>query len=363
MATDADIEAWLRLALIEGLGGQTLRRLLLDFSSPQGVLGAPRAALAARLPPPLASTIAAGGADDARLAPVLRWLDDPANRVVTLADADYPGALLQIHDPPPLLYLKGRGALFELPGFAVVGSRNASRQGMENAEAFATVLGEAGLVIISGLALGIDAAAHRGGLASRSSTIAVVGTGLDSVYPKRNHGLAHEIAARGLLVSEFPPGTPPLASNFPRRNRLICGLSRGVLVVEAALSSGSLITARLAGDQGREVFAIPGSIHSPLAKGCHALIKQGAKLVESAQDILEDMGVCAGTPAASPSASAESALQAHPLLAHIGFDPVDVQGLCACSGLDAAAVSAALTLLEIDGKVEALPGGRWQRIR
>lgn len=359
MALDADLEAWLRLTLIEGLGAQTLRRLLLDFSTPQGVLAASRPALAARLAPDLVSAITAGGADDARLETVARWLEDPANRIVTLADAGYPQALLQIHDPPPLLYLKGSAGLLDRPGFAIVGSRNATAQGIANAEAFATVLGDAGFTIVSGLALGIDAAAHRGGLGSASSTIAVVGTGLDSVYPKRNHTLAHDIAAQGLLVSEFALGTPPLAANFPRRNRLICGLSRGVLVVEAALSSGSLITARLAADQGREVFAIPGSIHSPLAKGCHALIKQGAKLVESAQDILEEMGMT-GTPREAAAVSGEAQ---HPLLEHIGFEPVDVQALCTRSGLDAAAVNAALTALEISGAIEALPGGRWQRIR
>lgn len=359
MAVDADLEAWLRLSLIDGLGAQTLRRLLLDFSSPQGVLAASRSALGSRVTPELAVAIAAGGADDARIEAVARWLEDPANRIVTLADADYPPVLLQIHDPPPLLYLKGRSKLLTQPGFAVVGSRNATAQGIANAEAFAGVLGEAGFVIVSGLALGIDAAAHRGGLASAASTIAVVGTGLDSVYPKRNHALAHEIASRGLLVSEFPLGIPPLGANFPRRNRLICGLSRGVLVVEAAPSSGSLITARLAAEQGREVFAIPGSIHSPLAKGCHALIKQGAKLVESAQDILEEMGITATQRRAS---AATGELQ-HPLLEHIGFEPVDVQALCTRSGLDAAAINAALTGLEISGAIEALPGGRWQRIR
>lgn len=359
MAVDADLEAWLRLSLIDGLGAQTLRRLLLDFSSPQGVLAASRSALGARVTPELAATIAAGGAGDTRIEAVARWLEDPANRIVTLADADYPPALLQIHDPPPLLYLKGRSELLTQPGFAVVGSRNATAQGIANAEAFAGVLGEAGFVIVSGLALGIDAAAHRGGLASAASTIAVVGTGLDSVYPKRNHALAHEIASRGLLVSEFPLGTPPLAANFPRRNRLICGLSRGVLVVEAAPSSGSLITARLAAEQGREVFAIPGSIHSPLAKGCHALIKQGAKLVESAKDILEEMGMIA----AHRTPPAESGELQHPLLEHIGFEPVDAQALYARSGFDTASVNAALTELEIRGVIEALPGGRWQRIR
>jgi DNA processing protein len=245
------------------------------------------------------------------------------------------------------------------PGFAIVGSRNATAQGLANAEAFAAALSNAGLTIISGLALGVDAAAHRGGLDGTSSTVAVVGTGLDTVYPARNRDLAHRIAAQGTLISEFPLGTPGLASNFPRRNRLICGLSKGCLVVEAAISSGSLITARLATDQGREVFAIPGSIHSPLAKGCHALIKQGAKLVESAQDVLEELGL--SQPGGRITAAAD-ATDLHPLLAHLGFDPVDGDTLQQRSGLAIAALNTALTDLELAGLVESLPGGRWQRV-
>ncbi len=361
MALDADLEAWLRLSLIDGIGAQTLRKLLLEFSTPAGVLAASQRSLAAVVPARLASAITAGGAAAEQLSAAAAWLDDPANHIITLADPEYPQSLLQIADPPALLYAKGRVGLLRQPGFAIVGSRNATAQGMGNAEAFATTLGDAGLVIISGLALGIDAAAHRGGLASRASTIAVVGTGLDSVYPARNRPLAHDIAAGGLIISEFALGTPPLAGNFPRRNRLICGLARGVLVVEAAVSSGSLITARLAADQGREVFAIPGSIHSPLAKGCHALIKQGAKLVESAQDILEELGAVA--PSAQQDTASAAANGDHVLLAHIGFEPVDVQALCTGSGLAAAEVNAALTSLEIDGRIESLPGGRWQRIR
>jgi DNA processing protein len=217
------------------------------------------------------------------------------------------------------------------------------------------------LTIVSGLALGVDAAAHRGGLAGAASTIAVVGTGLDVVYPARNRELAHRIATQGVLISEFPLGTPAIASNFPRRNRLICGLSRGVLVVEAAVSSGSLITARLAAEQGREVFAIPGSIHSPLAKGCHALIKQGAKLVESAQDVLEELGEPASR--SMPEKGNDDAAEEHPLLQHVGFDPVDTDTLQQRSGLAAAAINIALTDLELTGQIESLPGGRWQRVR
>ena len=230
------------------------------------------------------------------------WLEDPANDIVTLADTRYPRQLLQIPDPPPLLHVKGRVELLSRPALAIVGSRNATAQGMANAEAFARTLSDAGLTIVSGLALGIDAAAHRGGLAGSASSVAVLGTGADIVYPARNRALAHELAAGGALVSEFPLGMKPLAGNFPRRNRLISGLALGCLVVEAAADSGSLITARLAAEQGREVFAIPGSIHSPLAKGCHALIKQGAKLVESARDILEELRMGApSVPAPAPA--------------------------------------------------------------
>lgn len=361
MALDPDLEAWLRLSLIDGLGPQSLRKLLIAHGTPQDILAAGARELAATVPDSLAAAIRGGGAPDDALGAVAQWLSDPANHVITLADAEYPRALLEIADPPPLLYVKGRLELLNRPGFAIVGSRNATAQGLGNAEAFATTLSDAGLTIVSGLALGIDAAAHRGGLAGMASTIAVVGTGLDVVYPARNRELAHRIAAQGLLVSEFALGTPAVASNFPRRNRLICGLSRGVLVVEAAVSSGSLITARLAAEQGREVFAIPGSIHSPLAKGCHALIKQGAKLVESAQDVLEELGE--PTTRLMPETATNDAAEEHPLLRHVGFDPVDADTLQQRSGLTASAINIALTDLELMGQIELLPGGRWQRVR
>lgn len=357
MPLDADLEAWLRLSLLEGLGRQRLRKLLQAFGTPQAVLAAKRSALATLVPDKLATAISDGGAPAEALEKIRLWLDDDSNHIVTLADAEYPRALLETADPPALFYAKGKLALLNNSGFAVVGSRNATAQGMANAEAFAKVLSDAGLTIISGLALGVDAAAHCGGLEGSSSTIAVVGTGLDIVYPSRNRSLAHRIAGEGLLVSEFPLGTPALAGNFPRRNRLICGLARGVLVVEAAISSGSLITARLAVEQGRDVFAIPGSIHSPLAKGCHALIKQGAKLVESAQDVLEELGY-----AVAPRAAAATNPEEHALLAHIGFDPVDTDSLQQRSSLDIATLIAALTDLELAGLIESLPGGRWQRI-
>lgn len=357
MAVDAELEAWLRLSLLPGLGHQSLRKLLLEFGSPEAVLGAGQGSLRSIVNERVASAIRNGGAETSLWEAVGPWLDDPANRIVTLADSGYPQSLLEIADPPPLLYVKGDPDLLTRRGFAIVGSRNATAQGIANAEAFAGTLSNAGLTIISGLALGVDAAAHRGGLAGAASTIAVVGTGLDIVYPARNRDLAHRIAAQGALVSEFPLGMPAIAGNFPRRNRLICGLSVGCLVVEAAVSSGSLITARLAAEQGREVFAIPGSIHSPLAKGCHALIKQGAKLVESAQDILEELRL-----PAPEAGSGEPPANTHPLLAHIGFDPVDIDTLQHRSGLDVGAINTLLTDLELAGLVEALPGGRWQRV-
>ncbi|MGH8640456.1 MAG: DNA-processing protein DprA, partial [Burkholderiales bacterium] len=295
------------------------------------------------------------------LATAASWLEDPANQVLTLADAAYPPQLLQITDPPPLLYVKGRAELLSHPAIAVVGSRNATAQGAANAEAFARTLSDAGLTIVSGLALGVDAAAHRGGLAGRAGSVAVLGTGADIVYPARNRALAHELAARGALVSEFPLGTAALPGNFPRRNRLISGLALGCLVVEAAADSGSLITARLAAEQGREVFAIPGSIHSPLAKGCHALIKQGAKLVESANDILEELRLpVAATAPAGPAAEIGSS--ARVVLDALGHDPCDRDTLGVRCGLGAGELGALLTQLELDGHIAALPGGLVQRV-
>jgi len=286
---DASLKAWLALSLTQGLGGESARRLLKGFGSPEAVFAASIGSLKAIVKAEVAAEIGKGIADDL-LAPALAWLEDGNNRIVTLADSDYPQALLNIPDPPLLLYVKGRLDLLNRSALAIVGSRNATPQGINNAEAFAKSLSDAGLCIISGMAHGIDAAAHRGALQGQGSSIAVVGTGLDKVYPAANRDLAHALAAQGALVSEFPLGTPPLAANFPRRNRIIAGLGLGCLVVEAALKSGSLITARLAAEAGREVFAIPGSIHSPLSRGCHQLIRQGAKLVESAQDVLEELG-------------------------------------------------------------------------
>lgn len=358
MAVSADdARDWIGLSLIPGIGAETFRRLLSAFGAPQEIYATPVAALCQVVSAGIAGQIAAGP-DPVKLAPALAWLEQPSNSLITLADAAYPQTLLEIPDPPPLLYVKGNAALLSQPIIAVVGSRNATPQGLKNAESFSQALSGAGWCVASGLALGVDGAAHRGALRGQGSTIAVVGTGLDIVYPARHRALAHEIVQTGALVSEFPLGEPSKAGNFPRRNRIISGLACGVLVVEANMESGSLITARLAGEQGREVFAIPGSIHSPLSKGCHRLIKQGAKLVDSIQDILEELG---NVPISS-DVSSESIEPVHPLLEQMGFDAVAVDSLIQTSGLTSDQVSAMLLGLELEGKIASLPGGRYQRI-
>jgi DNA processing protein len=361
MPLDPERLAWLKLSLTPGLGGAGLRRLLAAFGDPQRVLAASRGALSQHVPDAIAVAIRECDTAEA-MAAAGAWLDDPLNSIVTLADRHYPPHLLQIPDPPTLLYVKGRAELLARPSLAIVGSRNATAQGVANAEAFAKALSDAGLTIVSGLALGADAAAHRGGLAGASSSVAILGTGADIVYPARNRALAHALAERGALASEFALGTRPLTQNFPRRNRLISGLALGCLVVEAAADSGSLITARLAAEQGREVFAIPGSIHSPLAKGCHLLIKQGAKLVESARDILEELQIPAPAPTAPPPAAATDA-RTHRLLEALGDEVLDRDTLAARCRLHPAELAALLTQLEIDGDVATLPGGLIQRVR
>ncbi len=356
MAMDAGLASWIALNQIPGLGNEGLRRLLNAFGEPDRIFATPVHTLEQAVQPAVAEIIAKGW-DEAALAPTARWLDDPQNNIVTLADADYPQALLNIPAPPFLLYVKGRRTLLNQPSLAIVGSRNATTQGLRNAEAFAQAASAAGLCIVSGMAHGIDAAAHRGGLLGQGSSIGVVGTGLDRIYPAANRELAHQLAQEGALISEFPLGTPPLAANFPRRNRIISGLSLGCLVVEASLQSGSLITARMALEQGREVFAIPGSIHAPQAKGCHHLIKQGAKLVEHAHDILEELGHFSSAPALQAARSED-----HPLLSQLGFDPIDIDSLIQRSGLTIEELSAILLQLELDGLVATLPGGLYQRI-
>lgn len=357
MALDRRLEAWIQLTHLPGLGGQSLRLLLAALGGPEEVLAAGPGTIAKIAGEAVAARFRKGP-DRATVEATLRWAQAPGNHLIALDDERYPGQLLNIPDPPALLFVKGRLELLVRPALAVVGSRNATPQGVANAEAFARALSDGGLTIVSGLALGIDAAAHRGGLAGASSSVAVTGTGLDRIYPGRNRDLALALAQQGALVSEFPLGTPPRAENFPRRNRLLSGLSLGCLVVEAALQSGSLITARLAAEQGREVFAIPGSIHSPLSKGCHALIKQGAKLVETAHDVLEELGLRGvGTPTPADPSTVPS------LLAHMGFDPVDADTLAQRAGRAHHEVVAELTRLELEGRIASLPGGRYQRVR
>jgi len=357
MPLNADAESWLRLTLVPGATDDALRKLLVAHGSPQAVLDASHAALKKTVSASVAAAVADGAPED-YVQTALRWLGEEHNHLVTLADGAYPASLLQLADAPPVLYVKGHSELLNQPGIAIVGSRHATPQGIATARAFALALSDAGLVVISGLALGIDAAAHEGGLDGRSSSVAVVGTGLDIVYPARNRELAHRMADAGALVSEFPLGMPALAANFPRRNRIISGMAQACLVVEAALQSGSLITARLANEQGKDVFAIPGSIHSALSKGCHALIKQGAKLVDTVHDILEELHIATSAPVAAARDS-----EAHPLLSVMGYDPCDVDTLAARSGLPAAEVAVLITRFELDGSIAPLPGGRYQRTR
>jgi len=366
MKHDPGLASWLQLTLTPGLGPSALRSMLRQFGLPQAVLARRPSELSPFASPAALDALHSDAVREA-VARALAWLDAPQRWLTTLADDNYPRALLEIPDPPAVLYRQGRLDLLQQPALAIVGSRNATAQGESNAQGFARSLGDAGLTIVSGLALGIDAAAHRGGLASASSTIAVLGTGIDIVYPRGNVALAEEIGSRGLLLSEFPLGTSAVTHNFPRRNRLISGLSRGCLVIEAALASGSLITARAAAEQGREVFAVPGSIHSPLSKGCHALIKSGAKLVESAEDVLSELSGFrpsgyASTATAAVAGASTASLEGSGLLAHMGHDPVDVDALCSRAGMSPEQVSSELLRLELDGRVTALPGGLYQRL-
>lgn len=371
MPTDASLASWLRLTQIPGVGGETQRKLLKAFGLPEAIFDAGLSALRGVVGAVLAERLLQLDATaQAEIDAALSWAGQPGNHIVTLADSDYPQALLTSDDPPVLLYLKGRVELLNRPGFAIVGSRNATPQGVANAEAFAAALADAGLTIVSGLALGIDAAAHRGALSVQNehsgSTIAVIGTGANRIYPARNNELARAIAERGVILSEFHLDTPALAANFPRRNRLIAGLAQGCLVVEAAARSGSLITARLAAEAGRDVFAIPGSIHAPLAKGCHQLLKQGAKLVESAQDILEELSrqfpVMLRHNETTPAKGAIIDPIAAQLLAVLGHDPCDIDTLAMRAGLTPDALLAMLLQLELAGHVASLPGGRYQRL-
>lgn len=381
-----ELRSWLHLELTSGVGNVTARSLLQHFGLPNSIFEATESELRVCVTERQAESLlqVPQGLDE--LVDLTRhWLQAAPDqrRVLTLGDDDYPLALLDTEDPPLMLYAMGHVqdlasgfARCAQRGVAVVGSRNPTPQGIQNARQFSAALGQAGLTVVSGLALGIDGAAHEGALEGsfkdELATIAVVGTGLDRVYPKAHLDLAHRIAARGVLLSEYPLGTPPLSANFPKRNRIISGLCKGTLVVEAALKSGSLITARMAVEQGKEVFAIPGSIHSTQARGCHALIKQGAKLVESAQDILDELNLMTdarapststnGTGEVSPSAATSLSSLENGLLDALGFEPTSLDVLQNRSGMDTATLQALLMGLELAGFVARLPGSKFQRL-
>jgi DNA processing protein len=365
-----DIGYWLALQRIPGLGPVACRALLKHYSGHPRLLFADAAgaspALAARLPAPLLRALATP--DWAAVERDLAWLERPDRHALALPDPRYPPLLKQIHDAPPVLYVRGRVETLGAPQLAIVGSRSASPGGLDIARDFAAALGRCGLAITSGLAIGIDGAAHRGALEAAAPTIAVAATGPDLVYPARHRALAEEIAAGGALVTEFPPGHPPLPGSFPRRNRIISGLSLGTLVVEAAPGSGSLITARAALEQGREVFAVPGSIHNPRARGCHALIRQGAKLVECTEDILEELaplfqaartlGATAGKP--ETAAAAPDATAAY-VLARIDYAPTTLDTLIERTGLGAEQLHHILLDLELANHITSAPGSAYLR--
>jgi len=365
------IRHWLALAAAPGVGPRTVIQLLEQFGSAAAACSAARGALRELgLSAVAIDTLQAPerGPIDAALA----WAEQDAAAILTLEDQAYPSQLRSLDAPPPVLFLRGDPTLLAEPQIAMVGSRNPTPGGVDTAREFASYLAGLGLVITSGLAIGIDGAAHTGALES-GRTIAVLGTGPDRVYPAAHRDLARRIAERGALLTEFPPGTGPHASHFPRRNRVISGLSLGTLVVEAAPRSGSLITARYAMEQGREVFAIPGSIHNPLARGCHELIRQGAKLVDSADQVLEEVGPQLRRLIAEPTAERDQGIVAAPpgasamltdpdyrqLLDAMGHDPLAPDQIIARSGLPAQAVSSMLLLLELQGHVSSHPGGRY----
>ncbi len=404
-----ELSAWLRLTLTPGVGNGAARKLLAAFGLPKDLFAQSASALTQVVGPSLAASLRTEPSGLAlQLETTWNWLNGADKKgeghrhILALGDEGYPESLLNIVDPPLMLYLLGAASLEEntplasveytklasntvaiclaasaAQSVAIVGSRNPTPQGLANARQFARALAQAGLTIVSGMALGVDGAAHAGALEGfdstaglkkgrRLATIAVVGTGLDRVYPKSHRDLAHAIAQHGLIISEYPLGTPPLAANFPKRNRIIAALAQGTLVVEAALKSGSLITATLAAEMGKEVFAIPGSIHSTQSRGCHALIRQGAKLVESAQDVLEDMKIeiatileadYAGSIRATGTNDAENTL-----LSALGFDPVSLDALQARTGIDTPSLQAQLMGLELQGLVARLPGGLFQRL-
>ncbi|ANO49892.1 DNA-processing protein DprA [Woeseia oceani] len=360
--------AWLALSQAS-VPSSLLEALLAEFGDAAGILQEKRATLI-RFGLTERTADALLQPDEGLLASALRWSDEAGNRLIPVTSDDYPELLRRISGWPPLLYLKGSVDALHLPAIAIVGSRNPTRGGENNSRQFAKHLGECGFTIVSGLAQGIDSAAHRGALDAGAATIAVLGHGIDRVYPASNHELAHAITSNGALLSEYPLGTPPRREHFPARNRLISGLSLGTLVIEAAYRSGSLITARLASEQGREVFAIPGSIHNALARGCHRLIRDGAKLVESAADIIDELQPLVGHLMQHKDTVQHvenSAVVRNPehesLLAAMGYDPVSADELAANSALTIDEVCSMLLILELEGQVEMLPGGNYSRLK
>ncbi|MBE9515392.1 MAG: DNA-protecting protein DprA [Proteobacteria bacterium] len=360
---------YLALQQIKGLGTNRLARLFHHFNTLDAILAASPAELESALGrswPGLAAAIQAAP-EEGVLERTLKWLRSEHHHLIAWEDPDYPPLLREIPDPPVLLYVSGNPAYLSRPGIAIVGSRNPTPAGVEHAMRFARGLADLGLVVTSGMALGVDAAAHSGALSARAPTVAVVGTGLDLVYPARHRKLATEIVTRGAMVSEFALGVGPRPDHFPRRNRIISGLSLGTIVVEAAPQSGSLITARLALEQGREVFAIPGSIDSPQSKGCHMLLKTGAKMVETLSDITEELGAIASftlqTQAAEKAAPKVDipAIYA-PLLGAMGHEPASVDLLIERTGLTADVISSMLLQMELQQLVSQCSGGRYMRL-
>ena len=378
---------WLRLANTPGVGRHSAYRLLQQYRTPQAVFAAANARLAApparndAAPPPSPARppLARSGdsaEDEMTLAAArllfgpmperiralarasLEWAAQPGNHLIVAGDPCYPPYLRHIADPPLLLYAKGNPALLSREAVAVVGARSATMQGKANARHFAQALSEAGMLVVSGLALGIDAAAHEGGLQGRGGTVAVIGTGIDRIYPRRNAALAHRIAEEGCLLSEFPLSTQARAEHFPIRNRIIAGMARATLVVEAAAKSGSLITAQAALDGGRDIYVLPGSVLAPQSAGCHALIRAGGRLVASPGDLLEDLGL--GAPGAAKMALDEAAGW---LLEALGHDPVSADELATRLQIAPGDMQASLLSLELAGVVERLPGGAFQRLR
>ena len=387
MRKDYDLRQWLALTLIrrEGpagfrLGPTALRRLLDFFESPGAVLRARESELRKTVPAETAALVARG-ADPAEVDRALKWAAEEENSILTLGDDNsYPPQLLQIPDPPTLLYVRGDAGRLSRRLVAMVGSRSASHAGVRNTQIFARALSDAGLPVASGLALGIDSAAHRGALGGPAGTVGILATGADVSYPKENRELAAEIVKNGALATEYPLGTKALTYHFPHRNRIISGLSEAVLVVEATRKSGSLITAKLALEQGRDVFAVPGSINSPMHRGCHALIKEGAKLAENVGDILEELDILVPPPSSRSAAvgagadsvgdgadgagagAGGSAEEGDEVLRHIDFEPTTLDGICARSGLGAGELMPVLLDLELAGKVVTVAGGKYQRL-